>query len=207
MESNLTNSIPDSSPNLGGTTILDVEGDDWAFGFNLGTMLQINEKTRFGLAYYSKVDFDLEGQVKTDTGFPGVLPSRSTTSASAASSLPQSIELSGYHEPENWKDVYRIAAGVTYKHHEKWTFRTGIAFDESPVSSAKFRTLRIPDSDRIWLSAGTTYKINERYSVDFGYTHVFAKTVDLAESATAGSFNGSSGGNVNIVGLSFNGSF
>ena len=241
VESNLTNSIPDSSPNLGGATILDVEGDDWAFGFNLGTMLQINEKTRFGLAYYSKVDFDLEGQVKTDTGFPGVLPSRSTTSASAASSLPQSIELSGYHElneqwnlhasftwtdwstfdelhiktangdlpatPENWKDVYRIAAGVTYKHHEKWTFRTGIAFDESPVSSAKFRTLRIPDSDRIWLSAGTTYKINERYSVDFGYTHVFAKTVDLAESATAGSFNGSSGGNVNIVGLSFNGSF
>ncbi len=241
VESNLTNSFSSGTPGIGEATILDVEGDDWAYGFNLGTMFQLNEKTRFGIAYYSKVDFDLEGKVKTDTGIPGLLPSASTTSASAASTLPQSIELSGYHAlnerwnlhasftwtdwsnfdelliktsngdlpatPENWKDVYRIAAGITYKHDDKWTFRTGIAFDESPVRSAEFRTLRIPDSDRLWLSAGTTYKISERYSLDFGYTHVFANTVDLAESTTTGSFNGSSSGNVNIVGLSFNGSF
>lgn len=239
--SNLTNSLSSGPPGIGGATILDVEGSDWAYGFNLGTLFQLNEKTRFGLAYYSKVDFNLKGQVKTDTGFSGLLPSNSTTSASAASTLPQSIELSGYHEineqwslhasatwtdwstfdellistangnlpatPENWKDVYRLAAGITYKHDDKWVFRAGIAFDESPVRIAEFRTLRIPDSDRIWLSAGTTYKINDRYSVDFGYTHIFAKNIDLAESTNAGSFNGSSSGNANIVGLSFNGRF
>ncbi|PQJ29374.1 OmpP1/FadL family transporter [Rubritalea profundi] len=241
VDSTLTNSVPNSSQIEGGATILDVEGDDWAYGFNLGTMFQLNDKTRFGLAYYSKIDFELEGTVKTDTGFPGVLPPGSTTNATAGSTLPQSIELSGYHElneqwnlhasftwtdwstfdelliktananlpatAENWKDVYRIAAGVTYKHDDNWTFRTGIAFDESPVSSAEYRTLRIPDSERLWLSAGTTYKINEKYSVDFGFTHIFAKTVDLAESTAGGSFDGTSSGNVNILGLSFNGRF
>lgn len=98
VESNLTNSFSSSTPGIGGATILDVEGDDWAYGFNLGTMFQLNEKTRFGLAYYSKVDFDLKGQVKSDTGFPGILPPASSTSASAASTLPQSIELSGRSE-------------------------------------------------------------------------------------------------------------
>ena len=241
VDGNLTNSISSGSPLFGGATILDVEGDDWAYGFNFGTMLQVNERTRFGLAYYSKVDFNLQGQVKTNTGFPSLLLPQSTTSASAASTLPRSIELSGYHElnkqwnlhtsftwtdwstfdelliktangnlpatPENWKDAYRVAVGVTYKHDDKWTFRTGIAFDESPVSSAEFRTLRIPDSDRFWLSAGATYKLNEQYSVDCGYTHIFAKDVDLAESSAGGSFNGSSSASVNILGLSFNGRF
>jgi long-chain fatty acid transport protein len=63
--------------------------------------------------------------------------------------------------------------------------------------------LRIPDSDRYWLSAGTTYTINERYSVDFGYTHVFTKEVSISETP----FEGSSSGHINIVGLSLNARF
>ncbi|MFD2159669.1 OmpP1/FadL family transporter [Rubritalea tangerina] len=237
VDATLTNAIPSPVPGLGGATVLDVSGDDWAYGFNLGTMYQCSERTRFGLAYYSKVDFTLEGQARTDTGFPGVLPPTSTTSASAKSTLPQSIELSGFHSlndkwdlhasftwtdwsvfdellintingdlpptPEKWKDVYRVAAGATYHHNDRWTFRAGLAFDESPVPSAELRTLRIPDSDRFWLSAGTTYNINQCYSVDLGYTHIFAKTVQISE----GAFQGRAEGHVNLVGLSFNGKF
>ncbi len=43
---------------------------------------------------------------------------------------------------------------------DNWTFRTGIAFDDSPVPADK-RSISIPDQDRLWLSAGATYAFNE----------------------------------------------
>lgn len=233
-EGELTNSFPSA---LGGKTIAKIQGDDWSYGYNLGTIYQHSKNTRFGLAYYSQVNLDLQGDVSTQTGIPSLLPPSSSVNAHLESALPASLELSGYHAldtqwaihgsltctgwstfdelltqtdngnlpavEENWKDVYRIAVGTTFDYDEKWTFRAGLAFDESPVRSAEYRTLRIPDSDRYWLSAGTTYHINEQYSVDFGYTHVFAKSVSISE----GPFEGSARGHVNIVGLSLNAKF
>ncbi len=32
---------------------------------------------------------------------------------------------------EGFKDAYRIALGTTYYYDDNWTFRTGIAFDDS----------------------------------------------------------------------------
>lgn len=37
----------------------------------------------------------------------------------------------------------RYGLGLTYNHSEKWTFRAGIAYDETPVSN-QYRTARIP---------------------------------------------------------------
>ena len=234
-EGELTNSLPNS---LGGNRIAKIKGNDWSYGYNLGTIYQCNENTRFGLSYHSEVDLDLQGDVSTQTGIPPLLlPPYSSVDAHLESTLPASLELSGYHAlndqwsihgsltwtgwssfdelltqtdsgdlpavDENWKDVYRVAVGTTFNYNEKWTFRAGFAFDESPVKSAEYRTLRIPDSDRYWLSAGTTYTINERYSVDFGYTHVFTKEVSISETP----FEGSSSGHINIVGLSLNARF
>jgi long-chain fatty acid transport protein len=41
---------------------LDVEGDDWAVGYNLGAMFQVSPSTRIGLVYRSELKFDLEGE-------------------------------------------------------------------------------------------------------------------------------------------------
>lgn len=49
---------------------LDVEGDDWALGYNLGAMFQLTPSTRLGLTYRSGLKFHLEGDQKTRvTGF------------------------------------------------------------------------------------------------------------------------------------------
>ncbi|PCO11978.1 hypothetical protein CP989_24460, partial [Enterobacter hormaechei] len=61
---------------------------------------------------------------------------------------------------EGFKDAYRLALGTTYYYDDNWTFRTGIAFDDSPVP-ANNRSISIPDQDRLWLSAGTTYAFNK----------------------------------------------
>ncbi len=39
-----------------------VEGDDWAWGFNAGALVELSDAVRLGLAYRSKVKHELEGE-------------------------------------------------------------------------------------------------------------------------------------------------
>ena len=57
--------------------------------------------------------------------------------------------------------------------NNKWTLRGGLAYDETPVPSAERRTARIPGNDRTWLSLGGTYRIDQSFTVDVGYSHLF----------------------------------
>jgi long-chain fatty acid transport protein len=75
--------------------------------------------------------------------------------------------------PENWEDVLRYSLGVNYQADDKWTYRAGLALDESPIPSAEDRTARLPGSDRTWLSLGFGYKMSSTSNIDVGYTHVF----------------------------------
>ncbi len=74
--------------------------------------------------------------------------------------------------PENWKNAVRVAVGTSYKYNDRLKLRTGIAYDESPIPD-DFRTPRIPDSDRIWLSLGGGYKLSPTSTVNIAYTHIF----------------------------------
>ncbi len=51
MSSELNPSLPVLLPQPGDTA-LDAEADGWAVGFNLGTVFELNENNRFGLAYH-----------------------------------------------------------------------------------------------------------------------------------------------------------
>ncbi|MEQ4780184.1 long-chain fatty acid transporter FadL [Providencia huaxiensis] len=85
-----------------------------------------------------------------------------------------------FHKPEHFKDAWRLALGTTYFYDDNWTFRTGIAYDQTPVRS-DYRSISIPDQDRYWLSAGTTYAFNENASVDVGISYMHGKKVDIKE--------------------------
>lgn len=74
--------------------------------------------------------------------------------------------------PENWENVMRFSAGLDWKYNPNWTFRMGIAYDESPVVDA-WRTPRLPDADRNWLSFGATWQFSKNVEIDFGYAHLF----------------------------------
>jgi long-chain fatty acid transport protein len=39
----------------------EVTGDDWSFGWNIGVLVELDEKTRFGVAYRSPVRHTIEG--------------------------------------------------------------------------------------------------------------------------------------------------
>ena len=77
--------------------------------------------------------------------------------------------------PENWQNAWFFSLGADYKYNDNLTLRFGAAYDESPVKNAAYRTARIPDNDRIWVSAGLSYLYNQM-QFDLGYTHMFIQT-------------------------------
>jgi long-chain fatty acid transport protein len=74
---------------------------------------------------------------------------------------------------ESWEDTLRYSIGIDYQYDERMVLRTGIAFDETPVPSPERRTPRLPGNDRTWLSFGLSYVIDDAFSVDVGYSHLF----------------------------------
>lgn len=75
-----------------------------------------------------------------------------------------------------WRNNWRLALGTEYKFNDKFTFRTGLAFDETPTVN-KYRNTRLPDADRYWIAAGFAYQATEHVRLDCGLTHIiFAST-------------------------------
>ncbi len=117
-----------------------------------------------------------------------------------------------FYKDESYKDAYRLALGTSYFYDDNWTFRAGIAFDDSPVP-ANNRSISIPDQDRLWLSAGTSYAFNDHASVDIGVSYMHGQKVTIKEgndpvasakngTPTAYTFN--SEGKAWLYGASFN---
>ncbi len=91
----------------------------------------------------------------------------------------QPISLTSVTIPLKFRDTYRVSIGGDFMPNEHWTFRTGLAWDQSPVRGTSSRTFRLPDSNRFWIAFGATYKFNKNWSADFGYTHLFINNADI----------------------------
>jgi long-chain fatty acid transport protein len=82
-----------------------------------------------------------------------------------------------------FKDTTRVALGGVYKMNEQWTFRAGTAYDESPVEDP-FRTVRLPDDDRIWATVGVRWQVAPQWIVDAGYAHLFVHGTTINNTRT-----------------------
>jgi len=229
-----------AGPLPSGTNLLNLEGDDWGFGYNIGILFEPSESTRFGLHYRSAIDLSLEGEA---SGFAATGAPTGDIDATLDVTLPETLEFSVYHElndkwaihgdivwtrwsrfqslvpqridgseienvEEDWDDAFRYSIGATYKYSDRLTLRAGLAFDESPVPG-RTRTLRIPDEDRFWVSIGASYAINECYTVDFGYTHIFVNDASISGTSQPSNqgFEGEASGDIDLVAIGISGSF
>jgi len=103
---------------------------------------------------------------------------------------------------ENWGNTMRYGLGLTYAHNEKWTFRSGIAYDETPIPDPQHRTARIPGNDRKWLSFGASYKATENLVIDAGYSHLFISDTKIDETDDNGyNLNGTYESDVDLLGV------
>ena len=74
--------------------------------------------------------------------------------------------------PQNWRDAAIWSGGLHFRATETVTVRAGYVFNESPVTNAAFRSPRIPDSNRHWVTAGFSWKATEGFNLDAGYARV-----------------------------------
>lgn len=64
---------------------------------------------------------------------------------------------------------------------QNWTLRAGLAYDEQAGEA----TLSIPDSDRMWYSAGLTYTVSENMTIDAAFALVQSKSGSFTETDAA----------------------
>lgn len=88
----------------------------------------------------------------------------------------------------NWRDTWRVALGGSYKYDDSLKLRAGVAFDQSPVRDDT-RTPRLPDNNRIWVSFGANYKLNQAISLDAGYSHLFIRNAPIDNSGYNAAYN------------------
>ncbi len=84
-----------------------------------------------------------------------------------------------------WDDTWKVAVGADYKYNDDWTFRAGLALDNSPLKEA-LRSPRVPANDRRWTSFGFTYRFDEHTLLDFAYSFIYVKAGRVDTTSSTG---------------------
>jgi long-chain fatty acid transport protein len=71
----------------------------------------------------------------------------------------------------NYRDSHYFSAGAEYEWSSDITLRAGIGFDDSPIGD-DVRSTALPESDSTWLSAGASYRLGDRITLDLAYMYV-----------------------------------
>lgn len=85
----------------------------------------------------------------------------------------------------NYKNTFKYSLGATYEAGAA-LFRLGVAYDNTPVESSTTRTPRLPDSDRVTIGAGLTFRVSKSVSVDLAYNHLFFQSSNINNADNAG---------------------
>ncbi|HEU4379897.1 MAG TPA: outer membrane protein transport protein [Hyphomicrobiaceae bacterium] len=72
----------------------------------------------------------------------------------------------------NYRDGWYFSLGGEYAHSPFLTLRAGVGYEISPIKDST-RDILLPDSNRVFLSVGATYKYSAQLSFDVGYSHLF----------------------------------
>jgi len=99
-----------------------------------------------------------------------------------------------------WDDGWFFALGAEYAANERTTLRFGVAYEKSPIHDPDERSLRVPDTDRLWVSVGGTYRWSEMMTFDVAYSHIFGIGDDAIDRTEGGvRFIGNVDANVDIL--------
>jgi long-chain fatty acid transport protein len=192
------------TPGLGESDVVNIDANGVGVGFNVGTVFELNEDNRFGLAYHYSPTVTADGTVEF---------ALDPNASSIDLKLPSMVEFSGFHKitdtkfavhysvqwigwsvfdkvetnnsatikEYNWQDGYHFALGGTYYLNEEWTLRAGYMYDTA--AQDQDRSISVPDSDRQWFSVGAGYNFKKHHTIDLGLTYLAGKDVSVTESS------------------------
>ena len=136
----------------------ELSGDDWAWGWNAGLLLQPNENTRFGLHYRSKVDLELEGDAKLST--PGLPDPRVNFKQDAELdiTMPDTFSLSAWHA---LTDKLALMADVTWTN---WS-------EVEEIRVKRENGVRLSEwewDDAVRVAVGGSYQLDSKWKIRGG---------------------------------------
>ena len=79
--------------------------------------------------------------------------------------------------PRNYKNASTYRLGAQYNATEKFTFRAGWYFDESPVQDGYFAP-ETPRNDSMGFTGGLTYQVNKKLGIDFSFLYLHFDEVE-----------------------------
>src|SRR5690606_36536452 len=94
---------------------IEIEGDDIAYGYNLGVMVDVTEQLTWSLTYHSKVKYSLEGDTKV-SNVPDITLASGLSLGSLNGKYDASVDIS---LPESFD------TSVTYRLDDQWTLYGG----------------------------------------------------------------------------------
>lgn len=184
-----------------------IKADDTiGVGFTAGILLKPAEGTSVGLGFRSSIEHDLEGRftsplfstpVSATLETPEMVTFSISQAVSNAMRIMGTVEWSNWSRiatvpvvglpgaviDANWDDGWFISGGLEYDYMPGLTLRGGVAYEKSPIREPAQRLVQLPDSDRIWVGIGASYRYSEATTLDFSYSHVFFDDAHLTRGA------------------------
>ncbi|MFZ4537262.1 OmpP1/FadL family transporter [Propionivibrio sp.] len=154
-ESHFKQGVPTSLTNY-----LDVKGDDWAVGYNLGATFQVSPSTRIGLAYRSRLDFELEG--KQEYATPSATLINQDVKASLTTPANFSMAVS-----QKLSDKWEMLGDVTWT---EWSVVQSLYVDNKQTG-APLQRLPYNFKDTWRVGLGANYQYDDAWKLRFGVAH------------------------------------
>lgn len=157
-----TNPIPGGSDGE-----VKIKGDDTAYGYNIGILVQATDHTRVGLTYHSMVDYKLEGKTRANSVLLGPF-SGNKYDAQLKIKTPESVDLSVTHALD---DQWTLYAGSTWT---RWSRLEAITVNNE-VPAALEPALGTISEEQDWHDTwahaiGASYKVNKQWVLRTGFS-------------------------------------
>jgi len=136
-----------------------LKGDDTAWGYNLGAMFQLSPQTRLGLAYRSKMKFDLEGSQQVGA------PLNINRTITAQLETPDNLSLALSHKVN---EQLELLADATWTGWSSVNALVPLVASSGAPASAPLR-YNFHDSWRFGL--GAKYQLNDRWNLRAGVAY------------------------------------
>ncbi|WP_394211398.1 outer membrane protein transport protein [Enterovibrio calviensis] len=144
--------------------ILSWEADDWALGWNLGALVELDENNRFGLAYRAGVDLELGGDFTDHTPGLVAIPGGGSVDSQSDVPLPATVEFSGFHQLNHTFAVHYSALWTQWSDYTEFK-ATGTGC--SVTGGTCFNKPETYDDSWRW-SLGATYQLNQAIKLRAG---------------------------------------
>ena len=154
-----------------------INGSDSAWGYNFGALFNVSPQTRVGLAYRSRIKYNLGGTVAFDNR-PGALAANPLVADGAVTlpiTMPDSFSISAFHQlNEKWE----IMADATWT---GWSVLQQLKIDRASGSSL----INVQEnwSDTWRVSAGASYRYNDQWMARVGVAFDQTPTSDAFRTA------------------------